>query len=211
MRNSIMIGERFGRLTVIAFDHKDKHGRTVCLCKCDCGNEKEVAKSNLTSGNSKSCGCVHKEQLVERMKTHGETGSRLYWIWGGMKSRCLNPNDPRFADYGGRGIKICDEWNGFAGFREWAMSTGYSDKLTIDRIDVNGNYEPSNCRWATIAEQANNKRTNVLVTHNGETHTLKQWSEILGINYFTLHSRIVKRGWSIERALKKPAKVVDYD
>lgn len=206
MRNSIMIGERFGRLTVIAFDHKDKHGHTVCLCKCDCGNEKEVTKNNLTSGNSKSCGCLHKEQLVERLKTHGETGSRLYWIWHGMKARCSNPNDARFADYGGRGIKVCDAWNKFDAFREWAMSNGYAEDLTIDRIDNNGNYEPGNVRWATSKEQQNNKRTNFVVTYNGETHTLKQWSEILGINYFTLHSRITKRGWSIERALEKPAK-----
>ena len=106
-----------------------------------------------------------------------------------MKNRCGNTADPNYKYYGGRGITVCEEWHNFMPFYEWAMSHGYSEELTIDRKDVNGNYEPSNCRWATKKEQSNNKRTNVFITYNNQTHTLKEWSEITGIKYNTLHSR----------------------
>ena len=134
---------------------------------------------------------------------HGETGTRLYWTWHGMKARCFNPRESHFTDYGGRGITVCAEWLSFEGFRDWALANGYADNLTIDRIDVNGNYEPNNCRWATTVEQANNTRRNHKITFNGKTQNIKQWADELGINYYTLHSRITKSKWDVEKALSK--------
>ena len=127
--------------------------------------------------------------------------SRVYW---NMKTRCYNPSSNKYHAYGARGIKVCDEWkNSFKKFKEWALSNGYGDNLTIDRIDNNGNYEPSNCRWVTQKQNCNNTRFNTLLTYNGKTHTMTEWSEITGINLTTLSSRI-NRGWSIEKSLTTP-------
>lgn len=197
-------GKRFGRLTVLRYDHTDKCGHGMWLCQCDCGNKKIVIGGNLKSGNSKSCGCLHNEQLAERTTTHGCYGTRLYWIWAKMKSRCMNYKDKYFADYGGRGITVCDEWLKFEDFQDWAMANGYTDELTIDRIDVNGNYEPSNCRWATRMEQTANRRVSRCITFDGKTKTISQWAAEYGLNYYTLYSR-VKRGWPIEEALQRGA------
>lgn len=134
----------------------------------------------------------------------------LYTVWSDMLSRCRNKNHRQYKDYGGRGITVCQEWKDFPTFREWAFATGYVDgnnreKCTIDRIDVNGNYEPSNCRWANRKEQMNNRRVNVLLTYNGETKTLAQWADTLGICYSTITSRYC-RGWSIERIANTPVR-----
>ena len=118
-----------------------------------------------------------------------------------MKTRCYNRNFDKYALYGGRGILVCDEWQKFSGFESWALSAGYHDGLTLDRIDNNVGYTPANCRWVTQKTQCNNKRCNHLLTHNGETKTISEWAESLGVNYFTLHSRIKKLGWSAEKAL----------
>lgn len=126
---------------------------------------------------------------------------RLYDIWNLMKQRCTNPNRPDFARYGSKGIKVCDDWLSYEGFKAWAMENGYADNLTIERKNNEGNYEPSNCRWATKREQELNKSTNAMVSFNGKTQTISQWAEELGINYFTLQSRITKRHWGAERAL----------
>lgn len=132
----------------------------------------------------------------------------LYNVWSGMLSRCRNKNHKQYKDYGGRGITVCKEWEDFGTFREWALSTGYVDgnnkfKCTIDRIDVNGNYEPGNCRWATAKEQQNNKRDNVFLTYNGETKTLSQWADTIGIKYTTFMNRYY-RGWSIDKLITQP-------
>lgn len=129
--------------------------------------------------------------------------TRLYYVWNSMKQRCLNENDCRYNSYGGRGITIYEEWkNNFGTFREWALANGYRDDLTIDRIDVNGNYEPSNCRWITNKEQQNNTRRSRLIEFNGEIHTIAEWAEIIGVSYKSLYSRI-RRNWTIEKALTK--------
>ena len=160
------------------------------MCKCDCGNVVEVPAESLVNGASKSCGCYNREIITK----HNKSMTNLYQVWQCMKDRCFNPNHVQYKDYGGRGITVCDEWSDPDAFCEWALSNGYSKGLSIDRIDVNGNYEPSNCRWATQKEQCRNRRNNAVLEYNGEKHCLTEWAEIVGTKASTLATRR-KRGW----------------
>ena len=177
--------------------------RVMWECKCQCGDTIFTIDANtLRSGKSKSCGCYSKDLNSQQNSTHHKSTERIYKTWIHMKARCNNPNIENYKDYGGRGIKVCDEWiNSFETFYTWATENGYQDNLTIERKDVNGDYCPQNCKWATQREQANNRRTNVFIIRDGITLTLKQWCEKLDANYKIVHERI-KRGWSVEDAIK---------
>ena len=195
-------GQKFGRLTAIKFLRIEKH-KAVWLCKCECGNLLEVRGTDLTKGHTKSCGCLRKESCGNNNKTHDKSNTRLYSIWCDIKKRCYNLNCKSYKNYGGRGIKVCDVWcNDFMNFYNWAMSHNYNDTLTIDRIDVNGNYEPNNCRWSTAKQQARNKRNNRYITINGETHCLSEWCEFYNIPVTRVECRLNKLGWSITEALE---------
>lgn len=146
------------------------------------------------------------ERAVETNTTHNLSTTPLYRVWASIKKRCYNPNESNYARYGGRGIEVCPEWrNDFKAFYDWAMANGYRDDLSIDRIDVNGNYEPDNCRWATVKEQANNRRNSRLITYNGVTHTMTEWGDLVGIKASVIWKRL-QRGWSVEATLTTPLK-----
>lgn len=195
-----LTGKRFGNLTVL-YDTgiRTKSGHVYWMCKCDCGNLTSVQGKHLISGNIKSCGCKH----FEACKTHGKTNTRLYHIWCTMKARCIRKTDHKYNRYGGRGIKICDEWMNFEPFYNWAMSNGYNENLSIDRIDNNGNYEPSNCRWATPVQQANNRSENRIIEYKGEKMTVSDASRKYNVPYRLLYGRI-HRGWGANRAIETP-------
>lgn len=197
-----LVGKKFGKLTVIK-RAKNRGHNTCWLCQCECGNLKEALASNLKTGVTNSCGCITKEKIIKAVTKHNETKTRLYRLWSNMKQRCYNKKQPTYKYYGARGIRVCQEWkNNYESFRDWAITNGYSDKLTIDRIDVNGNYEPTNCRWITNTEQQQNKSNNRLITYNNEEHCISEWARILDINTQTLFKRL-DRGFAIERALTK--------
>lgn len=191
-----LYGKTYENLTVIGYNPTtDK-----LICKCKCGKTHELIRFNF--GRTKSCGCLKPSNNFNYK--HGDSGTRLHSIWRSMRRRTVTKSD-NAKNYGNRGISMCPEWaNDYLVFKEWALSHGYADNLSIDRIDVNGNYEPDNCRWATNKEQQNNKRTNRFLTYNGKTQTIKQWSEEIGINYQTLLRRIDIAKMSPEEALTKP-------
>lgn len=197
-----LTNEIIGRLTVI--ERVENIGKcTMWKCKCECGKEVVIRQPDLRSGRTQSCGCLHSEQLSLRNTTHNLSKTKLCSIWRSMKGRCLNPKDQAYKNYGGRGVTICEEWsNNFVAFYNWAINNGYSEELSIDRIDNNGNYEPSNCRWATRKVQANNKRDNHYLIYNGKSQTISQWANELNIKPHTILRRL-NLGWSVERALSE--------
>lgn len=199
-----MIGKTFGYLTVLNFSHKNLAGKLFYKCKCKCGKEIIVYKYHLLNGHTQSCGCYHKERAKEVKTTHGMSRTRLDKIYRAMKERCYNPNHKMYKYYGGKNIKICEEWlNDIENFFNWAKNNGYSDKLTIDRIDSNKDYSPDNCRWITMAEQNKNKSNNIWITYNGETKLLVDWCKLLNLNYFLVHKRLKIHKMTPEEAFKQ--------
>jgi hypothetical protein len=202
MKFQNLVGQKFGNAIVLK-RVANKGGRVAYLCKCDCGNEFVTTALNLKSGDTKSCGCIRAKMLSSRNERHGKSKTRLYRIWLGIKKRCTNKNESCYKNYGGRGIKICDEWvNNYPAFETWANANGYNENLTIDRIDVNGNYCPNNCRWITKQEQGYNKRNSRFIEYNNKKRTVAEWAKELGINYDTIHLRL-QRGWPIEKVLSR--------
>lgn len=203
-----LTGYRVGRLTVIERKGSDKNKKALWLCRCECGNEKIISSNRLLNKKpTLSCGCLAKEILIKRNTTHGLTKkqARLYNTWGGMKERCFNNLATEYKNYGARGISVCDEWkNNFVKFYEWAMENGYKDNLTIERIDVNKGYEPSNCTWITKAEQAFNKRNSRLISFKGENKALQYWCNKYNLNRGMVRTRL-KLGWDVEKAFFEPS------
>jgi hypothetical protein len=189
----MQIGETKNRLTLLEHKHNGKG-----LFVCSCGNTKVINIHNVEREAIKSCGCYFKEQPSHTI--HGGKGTRLYGIWKGMRERCNTPSSTTYKNYGARGIKVCKQWDDFQVFKKWALSHGYNDKLTIDRIDVNGNYEPNNCRWVSYRENSNNKRNSRFIEYQGQIKTVAEWAQIYNLKYGTLWMRL-KKGWSVERAL----------
>lgn len=198
-------GDRYGRLVVVAEAPKRRKMRHF-LCRCDCGNTITTRLSALRNGKSKSCGCLRVEQNRTANLTHGLSHRPLYRTWHGMKQRCLNPNAVAYEHYGGRGITICDEWLEYEPFHRWALANGYRKGLSIERIDVDGNYEPSNCTWIARNRQTENTRRSRPVTFRGETKILKHWARDLGLPAKLLRNRL-NRGWSVEKAFSTPLDV----
>ena len=192
-----LTGRRFGRWTVLG----KTDTRTMWECRCDCGTLRAVNAKNMQSGGSKSCGCLHRQIAAESSRTHGAYGTPLHTRWLSMLSRVTNPNQQRtWANYGGRGITVCDRWRKFENFAE-DMGPTFVPGLELDRIDNDGGYEPGNCRWATLKEQARNRRNNRRVEVDGLTLTAQEWGERLGINPDNIRRRL-RDGWSVERALE---------
>lgn len=195
-------GGRFGRLTVLSRAGSYKKGNIVWLCRCDCGNELPVLGQRLRVGKTRSCGCLNKELIKQRLTIHGKTGCRLFRIWAGIKTRCLNHNARMWPRYGGRGVSICAQWlESFSAFEEWAISAGYADNLSIDRIDNDGNYEPSNCRWATKKQQARNTSRNVRFDDGSLVIDAADASHV---KMATVRTRVRKQGMSLEEATRRP-------
>lgn len=196
--NNIKIGDRIENFEVLELRSvtrgKTSPRREVqVLCRCKCGKEKWYPKYDITRRGTKSCGCA------SRVK-HGYSNTRIYGIWRDMKRRCDSPSCATYRYYGARGIKVCEQWNNIVSFKDWAFANGYSDNLTLDRIDVNGNYCPENCRWVTMKVQQNNKRSIVYIEYNGVSKTISQWAEFYKCDAVLLRSRMA-HGWSFEEAV----------
>lgn len=215
-----LTGKKYGRWIVCerAPDHVTKGGlRVTCWkCKCECGVEKVVHGSSLKSGRSSSCGCYSFEQKQKRLSARNKENAKfggaskddLFRIWKAVLRRCYSPKDKCYHDYGGRGICVCEEWKSdYFAFKRWAESSGYKNNLSIERIDNDGNYEPSNCRWATPKEQANNRRSNHLVNGFGETKNIGQWAEALNVPYNNLYNNLQRHDWSLEKVVRDIMKI----
>ena len=197
-----LTGKRFGSLTVIALEVDTPGKKKKWRCVCDCGNETIVAGSNLVSGHTKHCVLCGYKATGKASITHEKKKKKLYFVWNAIKTRCENEKSKSYRDYGGRGIKLCTESHDPSEFIQWALKSGYKYGYEIDRIDVNGDYEPNNCRWITKEENANNKRNNKAIEYNGEKKTLAQWARYFEVNYKNLSRNIIK-GYGLEDAVKR--------
>ncbi|MEK6884571.1 MAG: hypothetical protein AABY22_33370 [Nanoarchaeota archaeon] len=193
-----LIGEKFFRLTVVDFSKMDEKGKSIWLCECQCGNFKEIRSSSLCFGSTNSCGCL---AIENHPKKHGLHKSSEYCCWTDMQGRCYNKNCKAYKNYGGRGIKVCEEWLNFENFYK---DMGKRPKgFTLDRIDNHGNYCKENCKWSTRSEQNRNHRRNINITFNGKTQCLKDWAKELALSYSILRYRLHKLNLTVEQSFKK--------
>ena len=200
-----LTGQRFGRLTVVNRS-ETRNKRTYWNCVCDCGNTKVINSYKLLSGNTQSCRCLDTEMTIARTTKHGMShSSPEYYIWKTMRQRCNNPNNGAYKEYGGRGVKVCKRWDKFESFYK-DMGQRPSSKHQIERLDNDGDYEPSNCVWATQLAQANNKRNTLYITFRGVTKPISDWAREVGIQKTTIRARIFNYKWDVERALTKGVK-----
>jgi len=194
-------GMRFGKLTVLN-EFIKKYNKYYWLCKCDCGNEKYIGVAHLKESGTKSCGCSSMDVHIKRLTTHNMRFTRIYGIWGGMKTRCYDINNANYFRYGGRGIKVCDRWlESFQNFYD-DMKDGYDDSLSLDRKNNESDYCKENCKWSNRTEQANNRRTTKLVEYKGEIKTLKQWAIHFNIKPYLIYQRINRDKRTFEQALE---------
>lgn len=194
-----LTGQRYGKLIALSEAGRTKNRSCIWLCRCDCGNQAYVSAQSLRDGSTRSCGCLSK---VANSLSH----TRIYHIWQHMLQRCRNSKSDGYKYYGARKINVCDEWqNSFLEFYNWSIANGYTDTLSIDRIDVNGDYCPDNCRWTNMKTQQRNKRNNKYYEYNGMSLTIAEWAQIYGINYHTFVNRL-HRGWDIQKAIVTPVK-----
>lgn len=199
-----LTGKKFGRLTVVKFIGLDKRRNSIWECKCECGTTKNINGQHLRNGTVISCGCYISMITTERNTTHGLSHDRIYRIYYAMKERCYNQNNHKYNIYGNRGITICDEWlNDFQSFYKWSIENGYNENLTIDRIDNNKGYEPSNCRWVSVKVQSRNKSSNKIYEINGVKKTFIEWCEFYNVPRHLPYNRI-RKGWNIIEALTTP-------
>ena len=210
MNPQMKVGDKINYWTILGEPFRKEDGLVYYRCKCKCGVVKDVFYYNVDKGRSKSCGCYNLEALSKRSATHGMTKTRFYGIWKAMNRRCKDKNQSTYKHYGGRGITVCDRWNKFENFKE-DMYQSYLDHVSkhgekntsIDRIDINGNYEPSNCRWATWEEQGNNRRNCHYLEFNGKTMSIHNWSLEVNIPERIIWKRL-NYGWTVEDSLTKP-------
>jgi hypothetical protein len=191
------IGKKFNMLTVVGAVHNGR--RWLWECECDCGGHSIAYPNQVMRGKTKTCGCGRSVTFREMHYKHGESSTRLYGIWKGMINRC-NPNNTHSHHYGERGITVCDEWREYVNFRDWARDNGYDENLTIERIDVNSNYCPQNCKWIPFSEQPRNTRNSIIVTHDGISAPVSWWADKRGLRRSSVYYRI-SRGMSPEDAL----------
>ena len=205
MKIKNLINQKFNMLLVLE-KYGRKNNRVIWKCRCECGNITYLPTFALTGNHTKSCGCLKGDNFCHIRQNHKLTNTRLYSILIDIKKRCYNSNFKYYCNYGGRGITICDNWkNDFLAFYNWSMKNGYQENLSIDRINNDGNYEPSNCRWVDRITQGNNKRNNHFLTFNGKTLTIAQWSREIGIPEKNIDSRL-RLNWSVEKTLTTPVK-----
>lgn len=199
-------GLRYGRLRVI--NQAQNRGKKVMWnCICDCGNQTVVSSTHLRQGHTQSCGCLVSENASILFSTHGETDTALYRMWYNMKTRCNYEKSDHYRFYGARGIKVCEDWErSYELFRDWAISSGYVEGLTIERKDNDKGYNPDNCRFIPMRTQYYNTRRNHLMEYNGEVKTVAEWSEYAGIPYNTMLARVTRYGWTAEKAITTPVR-----
>ncbi len=189
-----LTGQRYGRLVVLHEAPKDGRAHSRWVCQCDCGNTFVTSTPNLRNGDTQSCGCLRKERASETHKMHGDAKSVLYKRWKAMRKRCYNPNNADYPHYGGRGIRVCDEWQNYVNFREWAIQNGYTDDnskyLSLDRINVDGDYSPDNCRFVSMKVQCNNRTNNKRILIDGQSYTISELADKMNLKYTTLYARL---------------------